>query len=279
MNWYKRYIGDYQRDTGHLTMVDHGAYCLLLDIYYATAVPLPLDRKVLYRMVRATERPERRSVDRILTEFWQRTETGWVNKRAEKEIARAASRAEINRENASSGSKPPSESVSESVSESPRESRGESASNPDTRIQIPESRYQNQKPEPDTSSLETAERLADFLWEKIKQNNPKANVTKARLGQWAKDCDRMLRVDGRTEAEIRELIIWSQQDDFWRGNILSMHSLRKQFDRLTMQSKRKRGNNDAEERFRRNLEIGDLFDARTRAMADNPKRKLLEAAK
>ena len=87
----------------------------------------------------------------------------------------------------------------------------------------------------ETPSLETAERLADILWEKIKQNNPKANVTEStRHGQWAKDCDLMLRVDSRTEAEIRELITWSQQDEFWRVNILSMRNLRKHFDRMTL---------------------------------------------
>ena len=36
MIFYKRYLGDYQRDTGHLSMLEHGAYTLLLDAFYAT---------------------------------------------------------------------------------------------------------------------------------------------------------------------------------------------------------------------------------------------------
>ena len=36
MNYYERHLGDYARDTGHLSMLEHGAYSLLLDRYYAT---------------------------------------------------------------------------------------------------------------------------------------------------------------------------------------------------------------------------------------------------
>ena len=52
MNWYKRYIGDYQRDTGHLSLVEHGAYTLMLDTYYATSRPLPKEQSVLFRLLR-----------------------------------------------------------------------------------------------------------------------------------------------------------------------------------------------------------------------------------
>ena len=45
MNWYKRYIGDYQRDTGHLSMVEHGSYTLMLDTYYATGRPYRRKKK------------------------------------------------------------------------------------------------------------------------------------------------------------------------------------------------------------------------------------------
>ena len=43
MIWYKRFIADYKRDTGHLSMLEHGAYQALLDTYYLTEKPLPSD--------------------------------------------------------------------------------------------------------------------------------------------------------------------------------------------------------------------------------------------
>ncbi len=30
MNYYERHLGDYAKDTAHLTMIEHGAYTLLL---------------------------------------------------------------------------------------------------------------------------------------------------------------------------------------------------------------------------------------------------------
>ena len=34
--WYSFYPGDYGRDTGHLSLIEHGAYRTLMDHYYAT---------------------------------------------------------------------------------------------------------------------------------------------------------------------------------------------------------------------------------------------------
>ena len=82
MNFYKRFIGDYQRDTGHLSMAEHGAYTLMLDVHYATEKPLPRDRKALYRLLRAIEEGEETAIDRILDQFWMETDDGWVNPKA-----------------------------------------------------------------------------------------------------------------------------------------------------------------------------------------------------
>ena len=96
VNFYKHFIGDYARDTQHLTMVEHGAYRLMLDGYYATGKPLPDDSARLYRMLGAMDRAEQAAVETILAEFWRQTPDGWVNKRATKEIERANERAETN---------------------------------------------------------------------------------------------------------------------------------------------------------------------------------------
>ncbi|EEO26985.2 DUF1376 domain-containing protein [Oxalobacter paraformigenes] len=39
MSAYKHSINSYQKETGHLNLMEHGAYRLMLDAYYATEKP------------------------------------------------------------------------------------------------------------------------------------------------------------------------------------------------------------------------------------------------
>ena len=86
MHYYKRYMGDYQADTGHLSLLEHGVYCMLLDHYYATSRPLTASRTGLMRLLRAIEPEEREAVDTVLEQFWHETDEGWVNERAQRDI-------------------------------------------------------------------------------------------------------------------------------------------------------------------------------------------------
>lgn len=88
MNYYERHIGDYIRDTVSLTMLEDGAYNRLLDQYYQTERPLSLDRKMVYRLARATSAAERKAVDFVLETFFQRTDEGYTQKRVQAEIDR-----------------------------------------------------------------------------------------------------------------------------------------------------------------------------------------------
>ena len=82
-------------------------------------------------------------------------------------------------------------------------------------------------------------RLSGLLLALIIKNNPKSRLANLTAGDvekqiqgWSKDIDLMLRVDKRTPADAEEVIRFSQQDNFWRANILSTTKLRKQFDQL-----------------------------------------------
>lgn len=88
MNYYERHLGDYARDTGHLSVLEHGVYTLLLDRYYATERPLPLDPAECYRLARAQSKQERAAVDWVLMEFFQRVDDGFHQPRVDEEIAR-----------------------------------------------------------------------------------------------------------------------------------------------------------------------------------------------
>ena len=96
MNFYKHFIGDFQRDTGHLSLAQKGAYRGMLDHYYATERPLPLDLTAIARLVGAVSAAEKSAVESVLREFWTQTPDGWINPRAQFEIDKASAQREMN---------------------------------------------------------------------------------------------------------------------------------------------------------------------------------------
>ena len=86
MNYYQRHIGDYARDTGHLSLLEHGVYMVLLDYHYASEAGIPEGKQ--YRLARARTRKEREAVDNVLDEFFDLSDGIWINRRAHHETLR-----------------------------------------------------------------------------------------------------------------------------------------------------------------------------------------------
>lgn len=86
MNYYERHLGDYARDTGHLSLLEHGVYTLLLDRYYASELPIP--EADVYRVARARSKEERAAVDAVLSEFFTLEDGFYRQKRIDSEIER-----------------------------------------------------------------------------------------------------------------------------------------------------------------------------------------------
>ena len=93
MIWYKFHIGDYLVETMHLADAEDLAYRRLLDLCYISEMPLPLDLEAVARRVRLDEDV----VIPVLTEFFERTDKGYINVRAHKEIASRTARGAVNR--------------------------------------------------------------------------------------------------------------------------------------------------------------------------------------
>lgn len=104
MNYYERHLGDYAKDTAHLTMLEHGAYGLLLDRYYSTEVGIPQDQ--VHRIARARSRDEKAAVDAVLAEFFVLTDGVWINRRSEEEIVKARHKIKAAQENGKKGGRP-----------------------------------------------------------------------------------------------------------------------------------------------------------------------------
>src|SRR5687768_6580586 len=104
MNYYERHLGDYAKDTAHLSMLEHGAYNLLLDRYYGTEVGIPADQ--VYRVARARTKEERAAVDVVLGEFFELKDGAWTKGRCDEEIEKAKARIDAARENGKKGGRP-----------------------------------------------------------------------------------------------------------------------------------------------------------------------------
>ena len=100
MNYYKRHLGDYAKDTGHLSALEHGVYTLLLDWYYSNERPIPEGLAV--RIARGN--PE--ETETVLREFFDLTDSGWRHNYADRVIAEYNAKAATNRESGKLGGRP-----------------------------------------------------------------------------------------------------------------------------------------------------------------------------
>jgi uncharacterized protein YdaU (DUF1376 family) len=84
MHFYQFNIGDYASHTRHLNPIEDIAYRRLLDIYYLHERPLNDCSTTVARQINM--RDYENEVNDVLNEFFQHTDNGWVNPRADKEI-------------------------------------------------------------------------------------------------------------------------------------------------------------------------------------------------
>jgi len=78
--------------------------------------------------------------------------------------------------------------------------------------------------------------IAEFMLAMIRKFNPAHK--QPNLPSWANDIRLLRERDKRSMVEIRELFVWANADDFWRGNILSPAKLRLKWDQLVIQRQR-----------------------------------------
>lgn len=76
--------------------------------------------------------------------------------------------------------------------------------------------------------------LVDFPNQKVPRTDPERK-------KWALHIERMQRIDGLSMEQIRETLVWTMQDGFWRTNIRSTGKFREKFQTLYLQSRRNGG--------------------------------------
>lgn len=84
MNYYPFHLGDYAAHTRHLSLMEDLAYRRMLDLYYTSEQPLPLDPEKVARLIGM--RDQMREVSDVLSDFFLKSEAGHINPRCDREI-------------------------------------------------------------------------------------------------------------------------------------------------------------------------------------------------
>lgn len=100
MHYYQHNIGDYRKDTGHLTLLEHGIYRQLLDTYYTEESPLTTDLNKLMRSHSVRNADEVQAFENVLNDFFKLTEKGYVHDRCDKELEKIYGKSESARASA-----------------------------------------------------------------------------------------------------------------------------------------------------------------------------------
>jgi hypothetical protein len=82
---------------------------------------------------------------------------------------------------------------------------------------------------PDSKPYQCAKYLAAQIQERLPQGKP---ADEKQLQSWADSFDKVNRIDGYDWQTIGEVLTFSQTDEFWKKNILSGATFRKQFIKL-----------------------------------------------
>ncbi|MEN7529316.1 YdaU family protein [Cupriavidus sp. DL-D2] len=140
MNFYKRHIGDYIKDAAHLTLLEHGVYARLMDVYYTREAGIPDGQAA--RLIGARSKDEQQAVQNVLVEFFHLTDGIWLQNRCEREIEEANLQADKNRANGKKGGRPKRIETEQKPTGfsvgSDSDSQKNLSQTPDSRLQTPE---------------------------------------------------------------------------------------------------------------------------------------------
>lgn len=163
MIWYKFHLGDYITHTTHLSDAEDLAYRRLLDLYYMSEKPIPLDTQSVSRKIRL----DLDITESVLGEFFEQTPEGYRNARCDAEIVKYQHQVENNRSLGKRGGRP-------------KKTETETESKPNTNPK----KNKNKNINTNTSTASTPSRFDDFwsTWPTSKRKVGRAAV----LAKWEK---------------------------------------------------------------------------------------------
>jgi uncharacterized protein YdaU (DUF1376 family) len=106
MHYYQHNIGDYRRDTAHLSLLEHGIYRTLLDLYYLNETPIPKETDWVIRRLSAKTNDEILAIQAVLKDFFIGGVDGYRHRRCDMEIREYTAKADTARHNGKLGGRP-----------------------------------------------------------------------------------------------------------------------------------------------------------------------------
>ena len=262
MHYYKFHIGDYRRDTGHLSLIEHGIYRLLIDLYFLDESALTADKKQLARLVSVRTQDELFAMDNVLTDFFDLTDSGYTHKRCEVDLEAIYAKSEKARLAAKSRwSKDANAKQTHGVDDADALQTHEEHMQQGMQEAMPPIIPLPSNPLTHKYSVEdraTAEEILALII------NIAPSTKTPNMDKWADTIRLMREADGLQHADIIRVFRWANSDSFWQSNILSISKLRKQYAQLRLKSEGGQNNESAYERVCRKSkereEAGTVID-------------------
>ena len=106
MHYYQFNIGDYRKDTIHLSRIEHSIYRDLIDWYYLEENPIPKETQVVIRRLRLGCESDILMLSNVLSDFFSLTDDGYRHGRIDADIAEYHIQCDKNRNNGIKGGRP-----------------------------------------------------------------------------------------------------------------------------------------------------------------------------
>jgi uncharacterized protein YdaU (DUF1376 family) len=106
MHYYQFNIGDYRKDTGHLSTLEHGIYRQLLDWYYLDEQPIPKETQSVLRRLRLGSESDALALQNVLNDFFVLKSDGYHQLRCDMEIKDYHHKVDVNKANGKLGGRP-----------------------------------------------------------------------------------------------------------------------------------------------------------------------------
>ena len=100
MHHYQFNIGDYKKDTAHLSLLEHGIYRMLIDSYYTNEGPLEADDAKLMRTHCVRSADEQQAYQNVINDFFEVVNGAYKHEGCDKVLAKIYEKSDKARESA-----------------------------------------------------------------------------------------------------------------------------------------------------------------------------------